>query len=63
MENVIYLEKTVKDSATAGKLYTPMGLRTTSLGRLKNLDFSDFWLPSWILAEMENAVYLENCKR
>ena len=58
-----FISKTVRDRTIPGKFWTPRVLSTTLLAYLKNLDFYDFWLPSLILAEMENVVYLENCKR
>ena len=48
---------------TLAKFWTPRVLRTTSLASLTAYDFSEFWPPSCILAEMEEVVYLKNHKR
>ena len=58
-----FISKTIRDRTIPGKFCTPRVLSTILPAPLKNLDFSDFWLSSLILAEMENVVYLERRKR
>ena len=43
-----FISKTVRDRMILGQFWTPRVLSTTPLTPLKNLDFSDFWLPSLI---------------
>ena len=38
-------------------------LGTTPLGPVKDAEFSELWLPSRNFAEMENVVFVVNCKR
>ena len=55
--------KTVTDRVMSVKFWTPGAQRTTCLGSLKTLEFSEFRLPSSIATEMENFIYLKNCER
>ena len=60
---MLFVSKTVTDRTISGKFWTPWILRSTPLRLMKNLELSEFRLPSSILAEIENVIHLKNCDR
>ena len=47
----------------SSKFWSRWVRETLDIVPLKNVEFPDLWLPSSILAESENVVYLANRKR
>ena len=57
-----FISKTLRDKAISSNVWTLWILETLDIVPVKKVEFPEFCRPSWILAEIENVVYLENCK-
>ena len=59
MENFNY-SKTCYKSNDFKHILDPVGTVASGYNAYENLEFSEFWLPSLILPEIENVDHLEN---
>ena len=57
-----FISKTLRDRVISSKVWTLWVLETLYIVPVKKVKFPEFCPPSWILAEIENVVYLENRK-